>query len=266
MHTPRPILRLSAAFALLLAALAPALAAQSAQADPERERAFKLYEAQNFVEAAPLLEKLAAKYPNDPEVLGRLGFSLYAGTASLKDPAQRGQLRELAMQALRRAQQAGDNSTLTAMTLGILEAGVASGATDLPFSKVINAEKAMREGEDAFVRGDFDKALAAYQRALELDPLLYEAALYAGDMYFKKGHLESNVRRKDEMMTQAGEWFAKAVRINADRETGRATTLWTQSWPSPTRATRGSGSCSGARGTTCTSPTRRSTCSRPSRR
>ena len=217
MHTPPRALRLAAAFALLLlASLAPALAAQNTQNDPDRERAFKLYEAQNFVEATPLLEKLAEKYPNDPAVLGRLGFSIYAATASVKDPAQRKQLREMALQVLRRAQRAGDNSNLTQMALGALESGDETG---VPFSNVINAEKAMREGEDAFVRGDLDKALAAYRRALELDPVLYEAALYAGDMYFKKGHLEPDARRKDELMTQAGEWFAKAVRINADRET-----------------------------------------------
>jgi tetratricopeptide (TPR) repeat protein len=216
MHTPPRALRVAAAFALLLASLAPALAAQNPQNDPDRERAFKLYEAQNFVEATPLLEKLAEKYPNDPAVLGRLGFSIYAATASVKDPAQRRQLREMALQVLRRAQRAGDNSSLTQMTLGALESG---GTTEVPFSNVLNAEKAMREGEDAFVRGDLDKALAAYRRALELDPVLYEAALYAGDMYFKKGHLESDARKKGELMTQAGEWFAKAVRINADRET-----------------------------------------------
>ncbi len=219
MQTTPLALRLAAALAIVLASFAPAFAAQDAQTDPERERAFKLYEAQNFVEATPLLEKLAEKYPDDPAVLGRFGFSIYAATASVKDPAQRRQLRELATQVLRRAQQAGDTGTLTAMTLGMLEAGVADAATEVPFTNIINAEKAMREGEDAFVHGDLDKALAAYQRALELDPLLYEAALYAGDMYFKKGHLESNARRKDELMTQAGEWFAKAVRINADRET-----------------------------------------------
>ena len=216
MQTPQRARRLAVTLFVVLASLAPAVAAQNAQDDPERERAFKLWEAQNFVEATPLLEKLAEKYPNDPAVLSRLGFSLYASAASVKDPARRGQLRERALQALRRSQQAGDNSNLTQMTLTALASG---DATEVPFSNVINAEKAMREGEDAFVRGDLDKALAAYRRALELDPLLYEAALYAGDMYFKKGHLEQDARRKEELMTQAGEWFAKAVGINADRET-----------------------------------------------
>ncbi|HWS89821.1 MAG TPA: tetratricopeptide repeat protein [Pyrinomonadaceae bacterium] len=216
MHTPQRARRLAAALFIALASLAPAVAAQDPQNDPEAERAFGLYEAQNFVEATPLLEKLAEKYPNEPSVLSRLGFSLYASSASVKDPAKRRQMRDRAREVLKRSQQAGDDSNLTRGTLDALATGDPTG---VPFSKVGDAERAIREGEDAFVRGELDKALAAYKRALELDPRLYEAALYAGDMYFKKGHLESDARKKDELMTQAGEWFAKAVRIDADRET-----------------------------------------------
>jgi tetratricopeptide (TPR) repeat protein len=77
----------------------------------------------------------------------------------------------------------------------------------------------MREGEGAFVRGDLDGALKDYQRAFQLDPKLYEAALFAGDMYFKKGHLEADPRKKGELMERAGEWFARAVAIDENRET-----------------------------------------------
>jgi tetratricopeptide (TPR) repeat protein len=219
MHAPPKlkIVSLAAAFALLLASLAPALAAQNTQNDPDRERAFKLYEAQNFVEATPLLEKLAQKYPEDPVVLGRLGFSLYAASTSIKDPAKRKEMRDRAKQILLKSREAGDNSNLTTITLDALESG--KDPTGNPFSNVRDAEKSIRDAEEAFVRGDLDKALAGYKRALELDPRLYEAALYAGDMYFKKGHLEKDARKKDELMNEAGVWFAKAVAINADRET-----------------------------------------------
>jgi tetratricopeptide (TPR) repeat protein len=47
-----------------------------------------------------------------------------------------------------------------------------------------------------------------YQRALLLDPNLYEAALFTGDVYFKAAD-----------QVKAGEWFARAVAINPDRET-----------------------------------------------
>ena len=43
----------------------------------------------------------------------------------------------------------------------------------------------MHEGEAAFAKGEFPKAIEMYQRALLLDPNLYEAALFTGDVYFK---------------------------------------------------------------------------------
>ncbi len=58
----------------------------------------------------------------------------------------------------------------------------------------------MREGEQAFAKGDMPKALEMYQRALVLDPKLYEAALYIGDVYF------STAEQK-----KASEWFARAA-------------------------------------------------------
>ena len=71
-----------------------------------------------------------------------------------------------------------------------------------------DVEEAMREGEAAFAKGEFPKALENYQRALLLDPKLNEAALMMGDIYFKSAEQD-----------KAGEWFARAIEINPDRET-----------------------------------------------
>ena len=71
-----------------------------------------------------------------------------------------------------------------------------------------DVDEAMREGEAAFAKGEFPKALEHYQRALLLDPKLYEAALMIGDIYFKSAEQD-----------KAGEWFARAIEINPDRET-----------------------------------------------
>src|SRR5687768_7938607 len=70
-----------------------------------------------------------------------------------------------------------------------------------------DVDEAMREGEAAFAKGEFPKALEHYQRALLLDPKLYEAALMIGDIYFKSAE-----------QVKAGEWFARAIEINPDRE------------------------------------------------
>jgi tetratricopeptide (TPR) repeat protein len=89
----------------------------------------------------------------------------------------------------------------------------------VPFSSIKSAEAAIREGEAAFVRGDLDKALLNYKRALELDPKLYDAALYAGDMEFKKGYNSTDPQYRSDHFDAAGVWFAKAIAIDANRET-----------------------------------------------
>jgi len=69
-------------------------------------------------------------------------------------------------------------------------------------------DQAMQEGAAAFAKGDVTKALESYQRALLLEPTLYEAALQTGDVYFKTAD-----------QVKACEWFARAVALNPDRET-----------------------------------------------
>jgi len=92
-------------------------------------------------------------------------------------------------------------------------------STNVPFSRIQAAEAAIREGEAAFVRGDMDQAIAAYRRALESDPRLYDAALYAGDAEFKKAHNSSDPNFRNDHFNAAGVWFARAISINANRET-----------------------------------------------
>jgi tetratricopeptide (TPR) repeat protein len=170
----------------------------------ERERAIKLTEESKFTEALPLLEKLAAANPSDPEVMFRLGFSRLAASRAITDPAARKQARANARAAFLRAKELGYDSPLLR---SIMEA-LPPDDVEFVFSKNKEADQAMRDGEAAFVQGNLDKALAAYQRALQLDPQLYEAALFAGDMLNKNGHPESS-----------GEWFARAIAIEPDRET-----------------------------------------------
>jgi len=184
--------------------------------DADRERALALYEASNYVEALPLLEKLAAANPKDVVILSRLGFALYANGTTIKDPVERQKTLTRAREVLERSQAAGDDSNLTRIALGGLKAGNTGEGS---FSKIRQAEAAMREGEEAFVRGELDKALAAYQRALSFDPRLYEASLYAGDMEFKKGYSSTDAQFRRDAFDRAGAWFAKAIAIDADRET-----------------------------------------------
>ena len=187
-----------------------------AQDNPDRRRAFELYDANNMAAALPLLEQLATANPNDVAVLSRLGFALYASTSTEQVPATRARLRERARTTLLRARQLGDNSNLTTMVLDALSS---PDATQVPFSNIKAAEGAMREGEAAFVSGDMDKAIAAYKRALDSDPRLYDAALYSGDAEFKKAYNSTDPQFRNNHFNAAGVWFAKAISIDANRET-----------------------------------------------
>lgn len=191
----------------LLLILSPALAlAQGGDSyETERQRASQLLDTGKFIEALPIFEKLSRERPTDAGVMFGLGFSMLAQANTDKDMEARKQGRIRARAVLIRAKELGFDHPLLQ---SILESLPASGETAEAFSKNKEADLAMQEGEAAYVQGDVDKALAAYQRALQHDPQLYEAALFAGDMYNKKNQPE-----------RAAEWFARAIKIDPDRET-----------------------------------------------
>src|SRR5689334_7420362 len=99
-----PTLKLS--FTVLCLLIASSIAV-SAQTDAERTRAFQLFEDANYTEALPVFEKLAAKYPNDGEVLKRYGFLVMAQTAYVKDAAARKEARRKGRELLLQAQKLG---------------------------------------------------------------------------------------------------------------------------------------------------------------
>ena len=200
---------------LLMVLLATA-AAVSAQDASERQRALDLYESSQYAAALPLLEKVAQANPNDVAVLSRLGFVLYATSTAEKNAATRQQMRERAQSILLRSKSLGDDSNLTAIAL---EALSSKDTADVSFSSIRSADAAIREGEAAFIRGELDKALASYKHALELDPKLYEAALYAGDMEFKKAYKSTDPQFRNDHFNASGVWFAKAIAINPNAET-----------------------------------------------
>jgi tetratricopeptide (TPR) repeat protein len=177
----------------------------TAQDDAERQRALALFNDGKYVEALPLFEKLAARYPSDADLLEKYGLVVVGQTGYLKDAAARKEARKRAREILLQAQKLGANSALLKV---MLESIPADGGEDVGFSTKREVDEAMREGEQAFAKGDMPKALEMYQRALLLDPNLYEAALFIGDVYFATAEQK-----------KASEWFARATSINPDRET-----------------------------------------------
>jgi tetratricopeptide (TPR) repeat protein len=188
----------------ILCVLLLALTVVAAQ-DADRQRAFDLYKDGKYPEALGLFEQLALKYPEDPAVIESLGMLTFTQSAYLKTPEERKKARKNGRELLIQAQKLGSKNTM-------LEALIASippdGGAEGSFSTKKEVDQAMQEGEAAFAKGEFSKAIESYQRALLLDPKLYEAALFIGDVYFKEAD-----------QVKAGEWFARATSINPDRET-----------------------------------------------
>jgi len=168
-----------------------------------RTQAFAFYESNNFVDALPLLQKLHAEKPDDLAVLERLSFATLAYSATLANEPERKQERARARKLADEAKAAGDNSNLLNIVLSVPEDG-----GEMNFAGTAEVQAIMQQGEAAFAKGDMDAAIAAYARALVLDPHQYNAALFTGDVYFKKKDHE-----------QADKWFARAVEIDPNQAT-----------------------------------------------
>lgn len=179
--------------------------AQTAEVSELKQKSLELIQQSKFTEALPILEKLVAAAPKDPEAQFFYGFALYAQTMTVKDEAERKAIRIKARNIILKAKELGFNDPL-ADTL--IQAIPPDGSNVSKYSNNPEADKLMAEGEGEFTQGKMDEALKNYQKALELDPKLYEAALFCGDVY---------VQKKD--FAQAEIWYQKAIAIDPLRET-----------------------------------------------
>lgn len=179
--------------------------AQTDDAAKLRTDAFKLMDAQKTTEALPLLERLAVLTPNDAAVQRNLGFALLGKSKNTTDPTEARQFRARAHMAFVRARAAGDDSPLVS---GLIDSIPADGGAEASFGPNLKADEIMQDAEAAFTSGNLDKALELYQKALKIDPKLYYAALFSGDVYTHKN-----------MYTDAEVWYQKAISINPNIET-----------------------------------------------
>lgn len=188
---------------LALSCLAPALSSDDLQ--EMKKKALGLTNHENYAEALPLLEKIVSLDPTDHEMHLRLGFALMAETNLTANAEERKKLRIRAREAFIKAKQTGDNHPVVeAMISTIPPDGGDDGAS---FSKNKAASDLMEEAEGFFSQGKLDQALDDYQKAIVLDPKLYEAALFSGDVY---------VHRED--WKEAEFWYQKAIAIDPGQE------------------------------------------------
>ena len=205
----KTISKVATRFTLIAVVLSAVLYGQTSDSAQElRRRAFELSDQQKLTEALPLLEKLAVSYPSDSEVHFKLAFALLGQAAVTKDKAERAALRVRARNAFIKAKELGDqHPVLDALIQGIPVDGVDSAGAKA-FSSNSVANDLMNQGEAFFAQGKFESALSNYKAALQLDPKIYEAALYCGDVYAQQPDYG-----------QAEIWYQKAIAIDPSRET-----------------------------------------------
>jgi tetratricopeptide (TPR) repeat protein len=159
---------------------------------------------QKYTEALPILEKLVAAEPDNPETHFYLGFALIAQANATKDDAAQKALRIRARKSFIKSKELGNKEPLVD---ALIQSIPADGSAGKEFSKNAEANRLMTDAEALFGKGKLDDALEDYQKALLLDPTLYEAALFSGDVYTQKGEF-----------AQAETWYQKAISIDPDRE------------------------------------------------
>jgi tetratricopeptide (TPR) repeat protein len=170
-----------------------------------KQKASELIRQQKYTEALPVLEKIAAAEPGDAQTQFYLGFALIGQANSTKDAAARKALRVRARAAFVRAKELG----VTEPVVDALIQGMAPDGSEGPaFSQNAEADRLMNEAEAFFAQGKLDDALRNSQSALRLDPKLYVAALFSGDVYKERGDFR-----------QAELWYQKAIEIDPYRET-----------------------------------------------
>jgi tetratricopeptide (TPR) repeat protein len=211
MKTRRPVLNALLCFAalsaLLLSRPARTFAQEQSTYEADFKRAFELVKANKMPEAAPILEKLHEAKPDDTAVLELLAYAISVNMGLEKDAGKRKKELLRARSLAVRAKELGRNSQIIQLLLELISpegemAGIAGSGKRTP------AEEALIEGEAAFSKGEMERAIEHYERALKLDPKLYEAPLFIGDAYNTSG-------KKDK----AYESYARAVAIDPDRET-----------------------------------------------
>src|SRR5215510_675376 len=211
MKTRRPVLNALLCFAalsaLLLSRPARTFAQEQSAYEADFKRAFELVKANKMPEAAPILEKLHEAKPDDAAVLELLAYAISTNMALETDAGKRKKELLRARSLAERAKAMGRNSQIVQLLLELISpegemAGIAGSGKRTP------AEEALVEGEAAFSKGEMERAIEHYERALKLDPKLYEAPLFIGDAYNTSG-------KKDK----AYESYARAVAIDPDRET-----------------------------------------------
>jgi tetratricopeptide (TPR) repeat protein len=191
---------------LLLLYGAVCFAAQPVSDQAQRQKASELFAQDKRLEALPLLEELVRANPKDAAMLVALAASLVEHAATLPDQEIAGKERLRARELLDRAWELGDTSALAMNLSQLLKQLPATGT--IKFSDDPRVDQAMREGEAAFSRHQYDEARRNYARALDLEPANYSAALFTGNAYDRENEFGKSAT-----------WYERAIQLAPNVET-----------------------------------------------
>ncbi len=192
-------------FAIFISFVSLPTSAQTGDLESNKKEAIRLLNEDKFIEAVPFLEKITKSEPNNAQMHFYLGISYLAQANAIRDKETVRQTRIKARQAFLKAKTLGSTDKLLDPFIASLPE---DGSVRVKFSQIMEAEELMLQGETVFAQGDYDEALKLYGDALKLDPTIYEAALFSGDMYLRKNDFPN-----------AEIWYQKAIKIDPNRET-----------------------------------------------
>lgn len=175
-------------FAVLTLIFSAAVSTTAQTEDEVKEtlvKALTLVQSGKAVEAIPYLEKLVKIAPDVANLRYTYAMALLTKSKSISDPAQEKKAASDALEQFKEAKRLGFENPDIDTFIKLLGGDPGAVASDKA-SNLSPVEKLMQQAEMNFAQSKYDEALTYYQKALELDPKNYLAALFSGDVYVKK--------------------------------------------------------------------------------
>ena len=203
----KTILRVCACIVLGLAALGSLHAQTDRELADATIKALTFFQQQQFAEAIPHFEVILKALPDEPKPRFMYGWCLLAKSKQIGDGEEAKKLSARALEQFLKAKELGLKSAENDALIGILS-GKSVAGTEPAFSLNKEADRLMVEGENLFAQSNYSEAIKRFEKALALDPKIYQAAISGGDSYTAMSKWE-----------EAEKWYQKAIAIDPARET-----------------------------------------------